>query len=512
MASSLGSRSGGVSFAAFWAVLYCDVVHCRYEYAGHPPRTRGSAVTDRIKRADARVDAGFKEYLDDLVTLLAQPSVSATGEGVVACADLAADVCERYGFDETDRIKTPGSPAVVAHAYADDVTGDAGDVPTVLVYGHYDVQPVAPEDWTTPPFDPEVREGPDGRRRLYARGTGDNKGQWFAHLCAVRALRADAGLPVNVTLLLEGEEESGSPNLATVVEELAADMAPDLGFVADGAIDQTGRPHVLLGARGILYVEVTARGPNRDLHSGNYGGPVPNPAWALVDVLASTKDPKGRVTIEGFYDDVRPVTDLDRDALAAMPFDTEAVRADLGVDAFAAGPGDSYLEALLYNPTLNISGFTGGYGGEGMKTVIPSTARVKVDMRLVADQDPDDVHERFRRHVADHAPSGVEVTVERLGSMAPQRTPLDHPVADPVTEAVADAWGADPILKPTLGGSLPTADIATVFDVPVVTVPYANADENNHSPDENLALRCFENGVRTSVRVFDRLAAADWRD
>ncbi|WP_117595590.1 M20/M25/M40 family metallo-hydrolase [Haloprofundus halophilus] len=451
---------------------------------------------------DDYVDERFDDFLEDLLGLLEQPSISATGEGVAECTDLAERLCREYGFDETETVETDGQPAIIAHAEADE---SADDRPTLLLYGHYDVQPVDPDEWTSPPFEPTVREGPDGRERIYARGAGDNKGQWFAHLCAVRALRETTGLPVNVTLLLEGEEESGSPHLDQVVEERADELAADLTYVADGPIDASGRPHVLMGARGMLYVQLDATGPNRDLHSGNYGGPVPNPAWELNRILSSMKDDDGRVTIDGFYDDVRPITDLDREALDAMPFDAEAVEADLDIGGFANGPGDSYLEKLLYYPTLNIAGFASGYGGEGTKTIVPSTAKLKMDMRLVADQDPDEVYEKFCSHVENHASGTVDVEVSKFGTMSPQRTPLDHPARKPILDAVAEGWNTEPILKPTLGGSLPTAAFARHLETPVVVVPYANSDENNHSPDENLALDCFESGVRTTAALLDRL-------
>ena len=450
------------------------------------------------------IDDHFETFLDDLFALLEQPSISATGEGVAECTALAEDLCESYGFDSTRTIETDGQPAIVAHAEADESPTDA---PTLLLYGHYDVQPVSPEEWTTPPFEPTIREGPDGRERIYARGAGDNKGQWFAHLCAIRALRETTGLASNVTLLLEGEEESGSPNLEAVVDANADELAADLAYVADGPIDASGRPHVLMGARGMLYVQLDVRGPNRDLHSGNYGGPVPNPAWECVRLLSSMKDDAGRVTIDGFYENVRPITDLDRDALDAMPFDAEAVKEELDIGGFAEGPGESYLEKLLYYPTLNVAGFTSGYGGEGTKTIVPSTAQVKLDMRLVADQDADDIYEKFRRHVEARASDAVAVEVSKLGTMAPQRTPLDHPVREPVVRAVEDGWETEPILKPTLGGSLPTAVFAEHLDAPVVVVPYANSDEDNHSPDENLALWCFENGIRTTVGLVSEFAA-----
>lgn len=455
------------------------------------------------KTTEKYIDNNFNGFLKDLFTLLEQPSISATGEGVEVCTSLIEKLCREYGFNTAETIKTDGQPIIIARAGADE---SPDEKPTILLYGHYDVQPVDSSNWTTPPFEPTIREGPDGRKRIYARGAGDNKGQWFAHLSAIQALRETTGVPVNVTLLLEGEEESGSPYLDKFVERYAAELAADLAYVADGPVDPSGRPHVLMGARGMLYVQVNATGPNRDLHSGNYGGPIPNPAWELVRILSSMKDAHGRVAIEGFYDDVRPITELDSEALEEMPFDAEAVQADLNIGGFANGPGNSYLEKLLYYPTLNIAGFSSGYGGEGSKTIIPSTATLKMDMRLVADQNPDDIYEKFSRHVDKNTSRTIDVEVSKLGAMSPQRTPLDHPVRDLIMDAVAEGWDTDPILKPTLGGSLPTASFACHLNIPVVIVPYANSDENNHSPDENLALDCFANGIRTTVALLNRFA------
>ncbi|MFB9808600.1 M20/M25/M40 family metallo-hydrolase [Haladaptatus pallidirubidus] len=278
------------------------------------------SATDYIERE-------FEAFVDDLFELLAQPSISATGEGVPECTALVERLCREYGFKNVEIVETSGQPAIIARTRT---VSDAKNTPRILIYGHYDVQPVSPGEWTTPPFEPTIREGPGGNgdKRIYARGAGDNKGQWFAHLCAIRALSETDDLPVDVTLLLEGEEESGSPNLESVVREHAETLAADLAYVADGPIDTSGRPHVLMGARGLCYVEVNARGPNRDLHSGNYGGPIPNPAWELIRVLDSMKDKEGRITINGFYDDVRPIEEIDREALEAMPFDAEAVQAE----------------------------------------------------------------------------------------------------------------------------------------------------------------------------------------
>lgn len=451
---------------------------------------------------NAYIDRKEDAFLDDLRSLLAQPSISATGEGIDSCVTQVRRLCLEYGFDEAEIVDTPGNPAVIAHAFADesDVVGS-----TAVLYGHYDVQPATESEWQSPPFEPTVRDGPDGEPRLYARGAGDNKGQWFAHLCAVRALRETQGLPTDVTLVIEGGEESGSEHLAWLVEEHRETLDADVAIVADGPIDESGRPHVLLGSRGLLYVDIEATGANRDLHSGNFGGPVPNPATAVVDLLASLRD-GGRITLDGFYDDVRPLTDRDREVLAEIPFDEAKAKTDLGLSAFGTDPDESYTERLLTRPNLNVAGLDAGYNGEGMKTVLPASARAKIDFRLVADQAPDDVFEALSEHVETNSPAGIDVELDRVAAMAPQRTPADSPVVEPTMRAVREGWGVEPILKPSLGGSVPTYVFADALDVPCLVVPYANADENNHAPDENIALWCFRSGIRTTVALLGELS------
>ncbi|MFW6045532.1 MAG: M20/M25/M40 family metallo-hydrolase [Natronomonas sp.] len=446
------------------------------------------------------------EFLEDLRSVLAQPSISATGEGIDRCAELVRGLCLEYGFDEAEIFQTPGCPAVIAHATADDSNGGReGTGSTVLLYGHYDVQPATESEWQSPPFEPTVRAGPDGIPRLFARGAGDNKGQWFAHLCAVRSLHETSGLPTDVTLVIEGEEESGSKHLGWLVDEHREKLDADVAIVADGPIDESGRPHVLLGARGLLYVDIEATGANRDLHSGNFGGPVPNPATEIVELLASLRD-DGRITLDGFYDDVRPLTDRDREVLSTIPFDEAGARADLGLTAFATDPEESYTERLLIRPNLNVAGVAAGYHGVGMKTIIPSHASAKIDFRLVADQDPDEIFEALSRHVESTTSDGIDVELDQVATMRPQRTPADSPVVEPTMRAVREGWDADPILKPSLGGSVPMYVFSDALDVPCLVVPYANADENNHAPDENIALPCFRAGIKTTVALFEELS------
>ena len=451
---------------------------------------------------DRYVDDRFDEFFGDLERLVAQPSVSATGEGVEKCASLLESLCLEYGFDSADVVETAGHPAVVALAFADH--DPANDAPTVLVYGHYDVQPVRPDAWETPPFEPTVREV-DGEEMLFGRGTVDNKGQHFTYLCAVEALRETEGLPVNVALILDGEEESGSPNLVDAVEAREADLAADVSVNSDGPVDESGRPSVVFGNRGILVVQVDVRGPKGDLHSGHYGGAVPNPAWELNRLLGTMREPSGRVAIDGFYDDVRPIEDGDRELLEALEPDPERLQGRLDVGGFEGGPGETFLEKTLYHPTLNINGLASGHGGEGFKTILPSDAAAKIDMRLVVDQDPDEVFEKFRAHVEANADDRVETTVTHLGSMDPTRTPVDTPFRAPIVDAVREGWGADPVVKPSTGGSAPYALFTNYLDLPQISIPYGQQDNNQHSPNEHFAVAHFEKGVRTSARVLDSL-------
>lgn len=446
---------------------------------------------------DGYVDAHFEAFLDDLRTLVAQPSVSATGEGIEECASLLERLCLEYGFDSAEQVETSGHPAVLAHAYA----ADPDDAPTVLVYGHYDVQPVEPGEWTTPPFEPEVRER-DGRQMLYGRGSVDNKGQHFAYLAAVKTLRETTGLPVNVTLLLDGEEESGSPNLVDAVAAREDALAADVSINSDGPVDESGRPTVVLGNRGILVVELAVSGPAGDLHSGHYGGAVPSPAWALLDLLETMRE-DGRVAIDGFYDDIRPMTDADRDLLAGVEPDLGELLRELDVGGLADGPGETFGEKTLFYPTLNVNGLASGHTGDGFKTILPATASATVDMRLVVDQSPDDVYERVVDHVERHADGRVRTEVERLGSMDPTRTPVETPYLGPVVTAVTEGWGTEPVVAPASGGSAPYALFTNRLGLPHLSVPYGQRNNNQHSPDEHFALDHFERGIRTSARMLD---------
>ncbi len=458
-----------------------------------------------MEKLYAYLEANRDEHLSMAMRLMAQPSISPTGEGIAECAALLRSLMEEAGI-RTEVLQTPGHPLIYGEV-------DAGAPFTVLIYGHYDVQPPEPlEAWASPPFEPTVREG-----RIYARGAGDNKGQLMANLLAVRAyLKTGTPLPVNVKFCFEGEEESSSANLAWAVERYREKLACDMAYTADGPQHPSGRPTVLLGVRGILYVQVDCIGADRDHHSGNKGGAVPNPAWYLMQVLQRFWDGSPhRVAISGFYDRVRPVTPFEQELLDRLPWDPAETAAALGLPpgTFDGLTAREYYHRTLMQPTLNICGFTSGYGGPGSKTIIPGRATAKLDMRLVADQDPAEIYDLFVRHLREVAEpyereAGVRFTVQHLGDMAPSRTPGDRPEPQAVIRAVRRAYGEEPVVMPSLGGSLPDYVWTRILGVPSVVVPYANHDENNHAPNENIGLTHFYNGIRCAVEVLRELGDA----
>jgi acetylornithine deacetylase/succinyl-diaminopimelate desuccinylase-like protein len=444
------------------------------------------------------IDAHRDEALEILQTLVRQPSISAHDHGVKECARLLAGIMRDLGV-AADVVDTPTQPVVVGQA------GDPGPF-TLLCYGHYDVQPPEPlEAWVSPPFEPTVRDG-----RLYGRGTGDNKGQLITHVLAARAwLAAAGGLPLQVKFVFEGEEESGSPGLAAFVRAHRERLAADLVYISDGGLHPSGAPVLSLGNRGIVGLTLVAEGADRDNHSGNKGGVAPNPIWMLVHVLASMVDPAGRVTVDGFYDDVRPIGPVEEQLLAAMDFDSKAFAATMGLPDLPMD-GPTYWRRIMLEPYFNISGFASGYVGPGAKTIIPARAECRVDIRLVVDQRTADIFEKVKAHVARVDPR-VQVLPRGFGAMEPTRTPPDHPAVGVVARAVAAWRGVSPRIVLSSGGSLPNAVWPDVLGVPHLTVPYANADENNHGPNENLSLERFFDGIHVSAQVFAALAEAGAR-
>ena len=434
------------------------------------------------------VDQNRDIFIGRLVEYLRQPSISAHGIGMGEVADYLLAWLSKLGF-ESRLMPTAGWPMVLGRRF-DQPAGR-----TVLLYGHYDVQPPDPlEAWISPPFEPAIRDG-----RIYARGAGDNKGQHFAQILALESLLAVKGkLPCNVIVLLEGEEEVGSPHIADFIRAQRELLKADLVITSDGPVAENGRSTIEFGVRGVIGFELRAQGASRDLHSGNYGGVAPNPLWMLVHLLSTMKNPAGEITIEGFYDNVLPPTELERAALSRLPVDEAAVKGELGLAHFDTPQGRSYYERLSCWPTLTINGLHGGYGGPGSKTVLPHEAFAKCDIRLVEAQSAEEIFAKVEAHVRKHAP---QVEFIRQGGMDPSKTPLDSPYAEPLRQAILEAQGEEPLLIPALGGSLPDYVFTKILGVPAFTVPYANADESNHAPNENLEVERFIMGIKTGAAM-----------
>ena len=447
-----------------------------------------------LDRVLSYVDDSAEQMIADLLPVLRQPSISATGEGIRECAEMLARLLTDEGI-EAQIVETAGHPVVVGR------TADVVDAPRLLVYGHYDVQPADPlEDWATPPFEPTIRDG-----RIYGRGSGDNKGQFFAQLMGYRAWRAVAGnAPINLTFVLDGEEECGSEHLPDFARANPDLVAADVAYLSDGPVDDSGSYRVVLGVRGILALELRTSGASRDYHSGHLGNLLPNPAWELVEALHTMRASDGRILIDGFFDGVQEPDAATRDAVAALPVDLPAFFRDHGVDHLAPLPEAGFHERLMFQPTLNISGLQAGYAGQGSKTIIPNTAVARLDIRLVVDQDPADIYRKVCRHLERHAPG---VTVRQLGGgVRPSRTPVHHPAVDLIRDAVERATGETPLVLPSTGGTLPDYVFTEIAGLPLVKVPYANADEANHAPNENLELARFVSGVRIAAAVYDAMA------
>jgi acetylornithine deacetylase/succinyl-diaminopimelate desuccinylase-like protein len=442
----------------------------------------------------AYIDQHRDSYLQRLLGYVRMPSISAHGIGIDVVGNFLLERLQALGLDAR-LVPTAGWPMVLARRE------EAPGAPTVLFYGHYDVQPPDPLDaWISPPFEPEVRNG-----RIYGRGVGDNKGQHFAQLLALEATLACRGkLPCNVVVLLEGEEEVGSPNMPSFINDHREELRCDLVVTADGPVHESGQSCVMFGVRGVLSFELRAKGASRDLHSGNWGGVAPNPLWTLVQLLATMKDANGTITIDGFYDNIIPPSDLERAALAALPVDEARIKREIGLSEFDVPAGRSYAERLSLWPTFTINGFHGGYGGPGSKTVLPNLGSVKCDMRLIANQSVDEIWARVEAHVHKHAP---DVEIINHGGMDPSKTPLDNRFAAPLLAAVRQGQNEEPLVIPALGGSLPDYVFTRILGVPAFVIPYANADEANHAPNENLEVERFYKGIKTGAAIMAHLGA-----
>ncbi len=439
------------------------------------------------------IDTERHSSVDRLLDYLRYPSISAHNIGIRDVADRLVGMLTAMGL-ETSTMPTSGHPMVVARW-----SGAPGRT-TVLLYGHYDVQPPEPlEAWTTPPFEPAIRDG-----RIFARGVADNKGQHLAQILAIEAhLKVHGRLPCNVILLLEGEEEIGSPHIAEFIRAHRNTLRADLAVTADGQMHASGRPNLKFGSRGVVSFELRARHAKRDVHSGNFGGVVPNPLWTLVHLLATMKNPQGEITIDGFHDAIIAPSTEEREAAARLPLDLPGFKQSLGLDRLDMPADRPFYEQLSFHPTLTLNGIHGGYGGPGTKTVLPHEAIAKCDVRLVAAQDPTDITAKIAAHVARHAPEVKFICTDE--GMYPSKTPMSTPLAQPIQRAITSAYGAEPLLYPSGFGSLPGYVFTDILGVPAFVVNYANADAANHAPNENMTLECFHNGIRCGAAILHEL-------
>jgi acetylornithine deacetylase/succinyl-diaminopimelate desuccinylase-like protein len=447
----------------------------------------------------AFIDANRSRFVDELVEWVRIPSISSDPqrtEDVAASARHLADHLRTLGAQRVAVWPTAGHPAVFAEWLVDERK------PTLLVYGHHDVQPVDPlPEWVTPPFEPDVRQG-----RLWGRGVVDDKGQVHIHAKAIESFVRTAGrLPINIRMIVEGEEEIGSANLDSVLRDHASDLAADFVCVSDTAMFGRGIPSLCVGLRGLAYVEVTVDGPAFDLHSGTFGGGVTNPINALAAMIATMHDANGRVAVLGFYDDVVALGDEERRQYASLPFDEAQWLRSTGAPATYGEKGFSTLERVWARPTLDCCGINGGFQGVGAKTIIPARASAKVSCRLVPNQEPDDIERKLRAHFERLAPRGVRITVEFLHGGRPYLAPIEHPVYEVAKRAFSKAFG-----KPTVfmreGGSIPfVRTIADATGKPCLLMGFGQPDENAHAPNEWLDLDNYHLGIKSAAYLYDEI-------
>jgi acetylornithine deacetylase/succinyl-diaminopimelate desuccinylase-like protein len=441
----------------------------------------------------------YPRFLDELKALLRIPSVSTLPEHAGDChfaAEVLAADLSKIGMENVRLIETAGHPLV----YADWL--HAAGKPTVLVYGHYDVQPPDPlDEWLSPPFEPTERNG-----NLYARGAVDDKGQVIMQLKALESLLAGGSLPINVRVLLEGEEEVGGEGIGKYVATKPPELKANFALVSDTELFAPGLPTLCVGLRGMIYTELEVRGAKTDLHSGMYGGAAPNPFFALAQILAGLKDENGHILIPGFYDDIIPPSPEELAAWQSLPFDEEQYRIhEVGSKQLVGEAGYSVLERTWARPTLDVHGIPGGFTGAGAKTVIPAKALAKVSMRLVPGMTPAKSFDLYKKYVAKLAPAGVDVEVRLIHSGDPCLIPVDNPYIQAATRALHEVWGKDTVFIRS-GGSIPiVGDFARNLGLPSVMMGFGLPDDNIHAPNEKFNLKNFALGIESLVRFLEEV-------
>ncbi|HEY7490604.1 MAG TPA: M20/M25/M40 family metallo-hydrolase [Candidatus Tectomicrobia bacterium] len=475
----------------------------------------------------AYIQTHYRTFIDGFLPLLSQPSVSHEHAAVRRCAALLRDLLQQEGVD-AEVMETQGNPVVYG-----EIAGVRDDV-SVVLYNHYDVKPVEPlAAWHSEPFAPTFRRGrvedgaplvPNWRAlsdaelrscRLYARGSGDDKGPLYGTLMAVRTMRAIAGKPpCRLKFLYDGEEEISSPHLPAFLHQHSERFRGDVMLIADGPMHPSGRPTVSLGVRGIMMLEIRLQTANQILHSGHYGNAAPNAAWDLVHLLASMRNAEGQCLVDGFYNDAQPPTPEEQQLLAHLPFDDAGMRAFLGLERWDGPPELSFYDKTLFRPTFNINGLQAGSVGTSRSTVIPHQATAAIDVRLVAGMNMDTVCRQIVEHVQARCPGAQ---VELLHGYEAYKVAVTHPQVQKVITAVRELCEAldlaePPVVLPTMGGSLPLHDLARALGMPLISLPLANHDDNQHAPNENLRLGHFVQGLSTMLMVLHGLAqsATSW--
>ncbi|HZY11114.1 MAG TPA: dipeptidase [Bacteroidota bacterium] len=445
------------------------------------------------------IDNNKQRYLDELKELLAIPSISTSPEhkpDIQRCAQWIADHLKKIGMKNSKIIPTAGHPIVYAEWL------EAPNKPTVLLYGHYDVQPVDPIDlWSSPPFTATIRG-----ENLYARGSADDKGQIYIHFKSIEAyMKNKGGLPINLKLLIEGEEEIGSEHLTTFVKEHKDMLNADVVLISDTSMFARDIPSVCYGLRGLSYMEVDVVGPNRDLHSGSFGGSIHNPIQALAEIIAKLHDKNGRVTVPGFYKDVLPLTSAERKAFKGLPWNDRQYANELGVKQLYGEKNHSTLERLWVRPTLECNGIWGGFTGQGAKTVLPSKASAKISMRIVPDQNAEKIAKLFTRYIKKIAPRTVTVNVRYVHGGEPVLASLDSPGVRVAISALEKGFNKKPVYQRE-GGSIPiVVEFKEILGLDTVLLGFGLPNENAHAPDEFLNLDNFFGGIRTVTHFYNEL-------
>ncbi len=450
-----------------------------------------------------------QQFYDELFELLRIPSITKNSEDVKVAAEWLKNKLEQNA-DYVEVIQTKGNPVVLAE-WKPQI--QQKDTPTLLLYGHYDVQPPEPLDkWNSPPFEPEIRDG-----RIFCRGVGDNKGQFYAHYCAIKCLREANELGLTVKFILDGEEELGSFHLEEAMnarKEFFEDV--DLIIVSDGPADPSWKPTLEFGARGIQTVRIELQSADSDVHSGNFGGIQPNPAWDLLSILNTMRDAKGKCLIEGFYDDVFVPSEAALKAAEELNRDPDTYMKQLGISYFGEEHDQPLAHRVMFRPTFNIRGFKSGEIRENAKTIIPSEAVVEIDVRMVPNQTPEKMEALILNHL-DKLKSQSERMAQVLdrckisfgASFHPLFTPLELPWTEILAEAIKEGFEQELVKLPLAGGSLPLYSLYKVTEKPIYIIPYAQPDEANHAPNENMMVEWFEKGVKTSIKLLQKLGNTD---